>query len=102
MEIFNTCIVVAAVIGISTISIFNLFACTECSQKGVVKNPEDFRQDHIAQEAKVRDRIDSLTDSLETPLLFIINIQVPGSAGDPPLSIVCYFAVPFDLLSSGR
>lgn len=55
------------------------------------------RIDHIASKGIVKKRLDVLCGLVDDPFVFILNIQIPG---DPPVSIVCYFAIPSSWRSS--
>ena len=49
------------------------------------------RHDHVARRGLARQRVASLSQLEGEPFLFIVNFQIPG---DPPVSIVSYFALP--------
>lgn len=52
----------------------------------------DVRIDHVGLNEKVQRRIDIIRKSLvDPPYILLINLQIPG---DPPISIVAYFALP--------
>lgn len=55
------------------------------------------RHDHIVSidQGVVKQRVDVISSQIEgNPMVLVLNIQIPG---DPPVSIVTYFAVPNDL-----
>jgi len=53
------------------------------------------RHDHIVSRGKAKQRLEALRTLPEQLFFFILNFQIPG---DPPVSIVSYFAVPLDLM----
>ena len=53
------------------------------------------RHDHIVSRGKAKQRLEALRTLPEELFFFILNFQIPG---DPPVSIVSYFAVPLDLM----
>lgn len=52
------------------------------------------RHDHVASRGVCRRRIDAVLCLREPPFLFVMNFQLPG---DPPVSMVSYFAIPAHL-----
>jgi Protein ENHANCED DISEASE RESISTANCE 2, C-terminal len=45
----------------------------------------------VAQRGRARDRVEEIARNAGNPFQFIVNFQIPG---DPPVSIVAFFAVP--------
>ena len=56
---------------------------------------ENQRHDHIVSRGKAKQRLEALRTLPEHLFFIVFNIQLPG---DPPISIVSYFAVPLDLM----
>jgi hypothetical protein len=57
-----------------------------CAETGITD-----RHDHIAAFGKVKKRVQILTALEDKPFIFVLNLQIPG---DPPVSIVSYYALP--------
>ena len=53
------------------------------------------RHDHVVSRGKAKQRLEALRTLPEHLFFIVFNIQLPG---DPPISIVSYFAVPLDLM----
>ena len=56
---------------------------------------ENQRHDHIVSRGKAKQRLEALRTLPEHLFFIVLNFQIPG---DPPVSIVSYFAVPLDLM----
>jgi hypothetical protein len=56
---------------------------------------EGDRHDHVASMGRAKARIDVLNSLPEPPYVFVLNFQIPG---DPPVSIVSYWAVRKDIV----
>lgn len=53
------------------------------------------RHDHVVSMGRAKARIDVFNSLPEPPYVFVLNFQIPG---DPPVSIVSYWAVPKDIV----
>ena len=60
-----------------------------------VEGKDGDRHDHIASRGKAKQRLEALRTLPEKLFFIVLNFQVPG---DPPVSIVSYFALPLDLM----
>lgn len=49
------------------------------------------RHDHVASRGLAKQRVEAITSLPSRPFVIVINYQLPG---DPPVSLVSYFAVP--------
>lgn len=57
------------------------------------------RADHIAMRGQVKRRLEALKTLTDNPFIFLLNFQIPG---DPPVSIVSYYALPSDYLERNK
>lgn len=53
------------------------------------------RHDHVASMGLARKRIEAISSLPGNPFIFVINFQIPG---DPPVSMVAFFAMPPNIL----
>lgn len=53
------------------------------------------RHDHICSKGLAKKRIEAISSLPGKPFIFVINFQIPG---DPPISMVAYFALPPNIL----
>ena len=53
------------------------------------------RHDHVASMGLARKRIEAISSLPGKPFIFVINFQIPG---DPPVSMVAFFAMPPNIL----
>ena len=56
-----------------------------------VESKDGDRHDHVASRGLARERLDVLRNLPGNPFVLVINFQI---AGDPPVSLVSYFALP--------
>jgi len=53
------------------------------------------RHDHVVSKGLAKERLQAILSLPHSPFLIVVNYQIPG---DPPVSLVAYFALPPDLL----
>ena len=53
------------------------------------------RHDHVCSMGLARKRIDAISSLPGAPFVFVVNFQIPG---DPPVSLVAFFALPPNML----